>query len=153
MKRYLLALAFLTLFTYAKGNDDGLDLTQTLRVDYIFSGTDKTQDIALAELCSIEGWAGRRVNMDKLPLRGNGQVIMSVRDDSGEFGKVVYAMSFSTLFQEWQATEEATRIKKAFENVFLLPMPSKEAQVTVRLFDFHDNVSCEISHVVNPSDI
>ena len=154
MKRVLLlTLALFALVTSAKGNDDGLDLTRTLRVDYIFSGTDKTQDIALAELCSIEGWAGRRVNMDKLPLRGNGQVIMSVRDGSGEFGKVVYEMSFSTLFQEWQATEEATRIKKAFENVFLLPMPSKEAQVTVRLFDFHDNVSCEFSHVVNPSDI
>ena len=153
MKRFLLSLAFLALVVSAKGNDEGLDLSRTLRVDYIFSGTDKTQDIALAELCSIDGWAGRRVNMDKLPLRGNGQVIMSVRDDSGEFGKVVYEMSFSTLFQEWQATEEATRTKKAFENVFLLPMPSREAQVTVRLFDFHDNVSCEFSHVVNPSDI
>ena len=153
MKRFLLSLAFLALVISAKGNDDGLDLSRTLRVDYIFSGTDKTQDIALAELCSIDGWAGRRVNMDKLPLRGNGQVFMSVRDDSGEFGKVVYEMSFSTLFQEWQATEEATRTKKAFENVFLLPMPSREAQVTVRLFDFHDNVSCEFSHIVNPSDI
>ena len=153
MKRFLLSLAFLALVISAKGNDEGLDLSRTLRVDYIFSGTDKTQDIALAELCSIDGWAGRRVNMDKVPLRGNGQVIMSVRDDSGEFGKVVYEMSFSTLFQEWQATEEATRTKKAFENVFLLPMPSREAQVTVRLFDFHDNVSCEFSHVVNPSDI
>ena len=145
--------AFATPVASAAGAVDGLDLNRTLRVDYIFSGTDKTQEIALAELCSIDGWAGRRVNMDKVPLRGNGQVIMSVRSGSGEFDTVVYEMSFSTLFQEWQATEEATTTKKAFENVFLLPMPSREAKVTVKLFDFHDNVSCEYSHIVNPEDI
>ena len=91
--------AFATPVASAAGAVDGLDLNRTLRVDYIFSGTDKTQEIALAELCSIDGWAGRRVNMDKVPLRGNGQVIMSVRSGSGEFDTVVYEMSFSTLFQ------------------------------------------------------
>ena len=45
---------------------------RTLRLDYIFSGTDKTCDIALSQLRSIDGWAGRRANLDKLPLRGNG---------------------------------------------------------------------------------
>ena len=137
------------------GDADGaLNLDKTLRVNYIFTGTAKDQEIALAELCSIDGWAGRRVNMDKLPLRGNGQVIMSVRStEGGPFDRIVYEMSFSSLFQEWQATEEATTTRKSFENSFLLPMPSAEACVTVRLFDFHDNVSCEYSHIVNPSDI
>ena len=133
---------------------EGLDLDRTLRVDYIFSGTDKTQEIALSELRSIDGWAGRRVNMDKFPLKGNGQIEMSIRStEGGDFDKVVYANSFSTLFQEWQATEEATTTRKSFENVFLLPMPSVEAKVTVRLFDFHDNVSCEYTHTVKPGDI
>ena len=43
---------------------------QTLRVDYIFSGTDKSQEISLDEMSRFEGWAGRRVNLDKAPLRG-----------------------------------------------------------------------------------
>ncbi|MBQ6253167.1 MAG: peptidase M64 [Bacteroidales bacterium] len=134
--------------------DSPLDLSRTLRLNYIFSGTATEQDISLAELCSIDGWAGRRVNMDKLPLRGNGQVIMEVRsEEGGEFDKVVYKISFSTLFQEWQATEEATTTRKSFENVFLVPMPSREARLTVRLFDFHGGVSREYSHVVNPKDI
>ena len=121
--------------------DSPLDLSRTLRLNYIFSGTATEQDISLAELCSIDGWAGRRVNMDKLPLRGNGQVIMEVRsEEGGEFDKVVYKISFSTLFQEWQATEEATTTRKSFENVFLVPMPSREARLTVRLFDFHGGV-------------
>ena len=157
MKKIIILLASISLVSLPAFSQSGdgapLDLERTLRVNYIFSGTDKTQDISLAELCSIDGWAGRRVNLDKVPLRGNGQVTMSVKGPDGGFDQVVYRTSFSTLFQEWQATEEATTTKKAFENVFLLPMPAGEAQITVKLFDFHGNVSCEYSHVVNPDDI
>ena len=159
MKRTVLAMAAILAMTAFRAPGDevpvnGLNLDRTLRVNYIFTGTDKEQEISLAELCSIEGWAGRRVNMDKVPLRGNGQVVLSVRSkDGGPFDKVVYKMSFSSLFQEWQATEEATVTRKSFENVFLLPMPAVEASVTVRLFDFHGGVSCEYTHRVDPTDI
>lgn len=148
----LLASLMLAL-TGGREEEKFLDLDRTLRVNCIFSGTNKTQEIALAELCSIDGWAGRRVNMDKVPVRGNGQVIMEMKSDGDSFDRTVYMTSFSTLFQEWQATEEATATRKSFENVFLLPMPSREARITVRLFDFHGQVSCEMSHVVKPDDI
>ena len=122
---------------------------KTLRVDYIFSGDDKTQEISLDEMSCFEGWAGRRVNMDSIPVRGNGQI--SLADKAT--GKVLYRQSFSTLFQEWQTTEEATRVRKAFENVFLLPMPSAPAEVTVQLYDFKGNVAATLSHTADPSDI
>ena len=122
---------------------------KTLRVDYIFSGTAKSQDISLDEMSSFDGWAGRRVNLDKAPLRGNGQI--SMRDVAT--GEILYVQSFSTLFQEWQATEEATRVRKSFENVFLLPMPSSKALVKVELYDFRGGVSASLTHMVDPSDI
>jgi hypothetical protein len=121
----------------------------TLRVDYIFSGTDKTCDIALGELKRLDGWAGRRVNMTEVPLRGNGQLLMT----DAASGDTLYRMSFCTLFQEWQATEEATRVRRSFENVFLLPMPAKPANIEVKLFDFHENVAGRMTHTVDPSDI
>ena len=110
---------------------------RTLRVDYIFSGTDKTQEISLDEMSSFDGWAGRTTNMDTVAVRGNGQITLTDKST----GKVLYRQSFSTLFQEWQTTEEATRVRKAFENVFLLPMPSAPAEVKVELYDFRGNVS------------
>ena len=122
---------------------------RTLRVDYIFSGDDKIQEISLDEMSCFEGWAGRRVNMDSVPVRGNGQI--SLTDKAT--GKVLYRQSFSTLFQEWQTTEEATRVRRAFENVFLLPMPSAPAEVTVLLYDFKGNVSATLTHTADPSDI
>ena len=122
---------------------------RTLRVDYIFSGNNRSCSIALDELGCFDGWAGRRVHLDSLALRGNGQIRMH----DAQTGKLLYCNSFSTLFQEWQATEEATRVSKSFENVFLLPMPSVPVDVTVVLFDFHREITARLTHRVDPADI
>ena len=121
----------------------------TLVVQYTFSGTDKSCDIAVDELLRTPGWAGRTRRLDQVPLRGNGQIRMTRRSD----GQVLYRMSFSTLFQEWQATEEATRVRKSFENVFQLPMPDAPVDITVELYDFHDRVAASLTHPVDPDDI
>ena len=122
---------------------------RTLRVDYVFTGTDKEQQIALDEMSCFDGWAGRTVNMDKVPVRGNGQICMT----DLQTGKVLYRQAFSTLFQEWQTTEEATRVRKSFENVFLLPMPETKVELKVELYGFTGGVSASFAHVVDPTDI
>lgn len=122
---------------------------QTLRVDYIFSGTDKSAEISLDEMSCFDGWAGRRVNLNDVPVRGNGQICMV----ACQTGDTLYRHSFSTLFQEWQTTEEATRVRKSFENVFLLPMPSEKAIVSVEIYDFYGNVYASLKHAVDPSDV
>ena len=123
--------------------------TQTLRVDYMFSGTDKSVEISLDEMSCFDGWAGRRTNLKEVPVRGNGQICMT----DAQTGDTLYRMSFSTLFQEWQTTEEATMVRKSFENVFLLPMPTTKAKVNVHLYDFFGNIVAALNHVVDPSDI
>ncbi len=122
---------------------------QTLRVDYMFSGTDKSVEISLDEMSRFDGWAGRRNNLKEVPVRGNGQIFMT----DAQTGDTLYRMSFSTLFQEWQTTEEATKVRKAFENVFLLPMPSVKARVNVHLYDFFGNIVASLNHEVDPSDV
>ena len=123
--------------------------TQTLRVDYIFSGTDKASEISFDEMSCFDGWAGRRVNLKDVPVRGNGQILMT----DAQTGDTLYRQSFSTLFQEWQTTEEATKVRKSFENVFLLPMPQSNAKVKVEIYDFYGNVCASLKHDVDPKDI
>ena len=122
---------------------------QTLRVDYMFSGTDKSVEISLDEMSRFDGWAGRRTNLTEVPVRGNGQICMT----DVQTGDTLYRMSFSTLFQEWQTTEEATKVRKSFENVFLLPMPTAKAKVNVHLYDFFGNIVASLNHIVDPLDI
>ena len=122
---------------------------RTLRVDYTFTGTDRSASIAVDELKCFDGWAGRRVNLADVPLQGNGQVLMT----SHETGDTLYRQAFSTLFQEWQATEEATRTCKSFEAVFLFPMPEGKADIKVELYDFHGATAASLVHMVDPQDI
>lgn len=124
-------------------------LDATLRTDYTFTGTAKTQIIALDELRKCDGWYGRRVNLDAVPLRGNGQLTMT----DSETGTVIYRTSFSTLFQEWQTSEEATKVQRCFENVFQLPMPSRDVDVKVELYNTHDEVVGRYQHHVKVDDI
>ena len=139
----------LVLALFALTANAAENVERTLRVDYIFSGTDRSQEISLDEMLCFDGWAGRRVNLTEAPLKGNGQI--SLTDLAT--GTVLYRQAFSTLFQEWQTTEEATRLRKSFENVFLVPMPTQKAVVKVELYDFRGGVSASLSHVVDPSDV
>ncbi len=143
MKRMISALVALALSIAMYAQD------KTLRVDYIFSGTDRASEISLDRMYSFDGWAGRRTNLDKVPVKGNGQISMT----DIATGQVLYMLPFSTLFQEWQTSEEATQVRKSFENTFLLPMPAARALVKVELYDFFGNVAASLKHVVDPSDI
>lgn len=150
LRNIITAICFATAVSAAASVDfDQWFTDNTLRTDYVFSGTSKVQSIALDELRSSKGWYGRRVNLDEVPLRGNGQITMT----DAETGTVIYRMSFSTLFQEWQTSEEATRVVKSFENCFQLPMPRHDADVKVHLYDTHDRVTAEFTHRVKVDDI
>lgn len=122
---------------------------RTLRLDYTFAGSDVIQEIFVDELVSLPHWYGRRERLAELPLKGNGQITMRSKADE----TVIYRHSFSTLFQEWLATDEAKQTQKSFENVFLVPFPKDSVEIKVELFDYHDNVVNSLTHTVDPKDI
>lgn len=121
----------------------------TLRVDYCFYGTSKASAEALDGMWVTPHWAGRRHHLDQLPLQGNGQI--ELRDAATQ--QLLYVSSFSTLFQEWLATDEAASVSRSFENVLLLPFPRRDAIITVRLFDAQHRVQAELQHPLRVSDI
>ena len=122
---------------------------KTLRTDYIFTGNARQQEVCLDELSMLPQWAGRRHHLSELPLAGNGEITMKDKAT----GTVIYRTSFSSLFQEWLGEEEATRVKKGFENSFLLPFPKKEAIVTISLKNAHQQVSASLTHEIRPDDV
>lgn len=121
----------------------------TLRIDYIFSGNARQQEISVDELRVSKGWAGRILHTDSVPLAGNGQLTLR----HAATGEVLYRTSFSTLFQEWLGTEEATRTRRAFENVFLLPLPTDSARIEIELYDFKQQPIARLCHTFYPDDI
>jgi hypothetical protein len=152
-KRTLLWMVLATmLFQFARVNAQDFDRyfqDKTLRIDYIFSGNRNTQHIAVEELLVSPKWYGKRQRLADVPMEGNGQITM--RDHKTH--RIIYKNSFSTLFQEWQEEPEALRLDKAFENVFLVPMPKDTADITLDLRNNRRQISASLTHQVVPSDI
>ena len=152
MPLLLLALSLLCCNSVVAQNSPHFEdhfIDRTLRLDYTFSGDSATQQLYVDELSQSPHWFGKRQRLNELPLRGNGQVTVCdhVTHDT------LYRQSFSTLFQEWLATDEAKHTRKSFENVFLVPFPRRTIDITVELHDYHDRVNASMTHTVDPEDI
>lgn len=120
----------------------------TLRVDYILGGKNNAVTASLYGQSKTPGWAGRRHSLDRLPYTGNGQVTV-IDPQSGD---TLYRNSFSTLFQEWLATEEATATPRAMEHTVLVPLPKNPAKICLTLLDSRHDVIAEIDHIYRPDD-
>ena len=136
------------LATYAQGFDEWFE-DKTLRLDYVFAGDAAHQELYVDQLVQMPHWYGRRTRLAELPLKGNGQITLRLHGTQ----QIIYRHSFSTLFQEWLATDEAKHTQRSFENVFLVPFPRDTVDVTVELMDFHDKVQASMTHTVVPTDI
>ena len=150
VKRYLFVLlvCLCGLTVQAQVFDEWFE-DRTLRLDYVFAGDVQHQQLYVDQLVQMPRWYGRRTHLAELPLAGNGQI--TVRSHRSQ--QVIYRHSFSTLFQEWLATDEAKHTQRSFENVFLVPFPLDTVDITVQLFDFHNHVQATMTHTVSPSDV
>jgi len=121
----------------------------TLRLDYIFAGNEKEQQIYLEHLYKQSLWAGRKNRLSEKFLNGNGQ--LTVRDHASQ--EVIYVWTFSTLFQEWLQYDEAKTTNRAFECSYNVPYPKAKVDITLTLTDNHGKVTTSMTHTVDPTDI
>ncbi len=149
MKRFFLLMLGLAVAIAAEAQDFSTHFhNKTLRIDYHFVGNAEQQIVALDELASEKGWAGRRVNLSKVPVRGNGDIkVIDI-----ESGEVLYRNAFSSLFQEWLVTDEAKEVTKSFEATFLVPFPKKEVFVEITLLSNEGEKQASLRHKVTPDD-
>lgn len=120
----------------------------TLRVDYIFGGGPSGVKTMLASQSKQKGWAGRRRRLKDVPVAGNGTVMVT----DPQTGDTLYRNTFSSLFQEWIYTPEAEEKDMAFENSFLVPLPKREADITISLRGNRHEEIGRISHRYRPDD-
>lgn len=149
-----ISFIFLALATMLSANAhvdfDKYFCDSTLRIDYIFEGAAKSDDcnVSVKALHKSPSWAGRKVNLDQLPVEGNGQIVMC----DAMSGDTIYMTSFSSLFQEWMV-ESDTVARRAYENTFLVPMPQRNAYIDIKLMNNRRQVMANTRHHINPSDI
>lgn len=152
LKAYFTCIALLSFVLSAAGENVNFDkffCDSTLRLDYTFTGNACQQMIGLKNKFVTENWAGRRHNLQNLPLKGNGELIMT---DSIS-GKVIYATSFSSLFIEWLDTDEAKSTTISMEHTVLVPMPKRTVMICVKLYNHRGETTSVTYHPLRPDNI
>jgi hypothetical protein len=121
---------------------------RTMRVDYVHSGNALSEHFALS-----------RVLVEPLPCPGNparpidttnrGVNLFEVVDPKTQ--RILYSRGFSTIFGEWQTTEEAQKTTRAFEESLRFPMPAHPVRIRILKRDERNQFSVVWSFDVDPS--
>jgi hypothetical protein len=121
----------------------------TLRVDLFHTGT-KGEERFTLDRALLEGpWPGHRVNLiDTLNL---GEYLLGVTDRATNI--LIYSRGFSSLFNEWQTTDEALAgVYRTFSESVRFPSPFRAFRVALsrrdRRMEFHEVFSV----VIDPAD-
>ena len=124
-------------------------LTETMRVDYFHTGTKGTETISLDKVYREGPWPGSMSSLvDTLNL---GEYIFRITDITTN--ALIYSRGYSTLFNEWQTTDEATGgIYRTFHETVRFPYPVRKIQLTIARRDrqmiFHEIFSTTIDPAI-----
>lgn len=122
---------------------------QTMRLDYYHTGQASQQTFSVD-----------RVVLEPLPWPGKvdghvdssnlGTFVFEVRDR--ESGKLLYSRGFSSIFAEWQTTEEARRSSRTFHESLRFPAPASPVVVSVKQRDAKNGFQTVWTTEINPAD-
>lgn len=114
-------------------------LTKTMRVDYFHTGTKGLEAISLDKVYEEGPWPGSTINLlDGLNL---GEYLVRVYDEATT--ALIFSRGYSTMFNEWQTTDEAlAEVHRTFHETVRFPYPKRKVQLTISRRDkkmiFHE---------------
>jgi hypothetical protein len=135
----VVALVSLVATTFSSPTFDKFFSNKTLRVDYFHTGTKGQEYFSLDEAIEEGDWPGSRSNLiDTLNL---GEFMARVFD--AQTNELIFSRGFSSIFNEWQTTDEALRgIFRTFSESVRLPFPKRKIQFTIarrdKRMEFHE---------------
>ncbi len=98
-----------------------------LRVDYLLTGTDTTAEVLFGQIKKEPAYGGSPEKLTSGPDYGTYRYRLYERST----GKLIFSRGFCPLFQEWQTTGEAKKMKRSFYQVARLPYPRVQVKFTV----------------------
>jgi IgA Peptidase M64/Peptidase M64 N-terminus len=120
---------------------------RTIRVDYFHSGDAAKEEFALDGVLLEGDWAGR---LDR-PLDDTnlGKYFFEVIDRKSN--RVLYSRGFASIYGEWETTDEAKEVRRAFHESVRFPDPGAAVQVVIKKRD-RQNAFREVwSVIVDPA--
>lgn len=120
---------------------------KTLRLDYYHTGNDTSDSFSIDELIEEPFWGGSKVNLlDKFDY---GKYKFIVKDYQS--GIEIYSRTYSTLFSEWQTTDEAKQTIKSFSETIIFPYPKNPVVVEFYSRDKKNVLYKKFEYIVDPN--
>lgn len=123
------------LFAQEKIKFDDYFLPKTLRFDYIHAGNSSSETIYFEKLKEEPHWGGSQTNT--INPYNYGEYRYLVYDYQTD--KLIFSQTYATLFQEWQATEEAKNTDRSFYETIIMPFPKAKIKLVIQKRDKKNN--------------
>ena len=146
--KIVLFFLFITLSVYPQFKFEHYFLDKTLRLDYFHSGDSENDFYSFDELLEEPFWGGSKNNL--IDDFDYGNYKFTVRDIKSNL--VIYSRTYSTLFKEWQTTEEAKNTSRTFSETVVFPFPQQPVRVEFFGRDENNKFDKKFSYVVDPGD-
>jgi len=103
-------------------------IDKSLRMDYLIAGSSEASTVFFKQYKEEPFWGGSQVNLiDKFDL-GDYRVLMSDSSSS----KLIYSRGFSSLFYEWQDTDQAKLRERSFYESVVMPFPKQTTKIKIQ---------------------
>jgi len=147
MKLVLFLLLFIPI-TYSQIDFDDYFEDKTLRLDYFHTGDSLNDYYSIDELIEEPYWGGSKVNLiDKFSY---GRYKFEVYEEASN--TLIYSRGYSTLFNEWQTTEEAKHTTKTFSETVVFPFPKNPVVVKFYGHNRKNELLKKFEYRINPEN-
>lgn len=148
MKQILIIILLFSNLIFSQIKFEDYFFNKTLRLDYFHTGNSKEDSYSFDELIEEPYWGGSKVNL--LDQFDYGKYKFVVRDK--ESFKEIYSRTYSTLFGEWQTTEEAKLTDKTFSETVTFPYPKNPVVVEFYSRDRKNILNKKFEYIVDPEN-
>lgn len=148
MRITLASVLLISFNIFSQKNYNEYFENKTLRLDYYHTGNSTEDSYSFDELIEEPYWGGSKVNLiDKFNY---GKYKFVVKDI--ESGNEVYSRTYSTLFSEWQTTEESKKTIKSFSETVTFPFPKKSVVIEFYSRDKKNILHKKFEYTVDPKN-
>lgn len=146
MKKFLILFLIAVSALSAQIKFDDYFISKTLRMDFFHTGDKDTEIISFDKLIEEEYWSGsEKILIDPFNY---GNYMLYVFDAASNY--LIYSRGFSTLFQEWQSTEEAKTTFRSMSGSVIMPFPKNKIRVEIQRRERNNSFSKKFEYYVDP---
>lgn len=132
---------------FAQVKFDDYFLNKSMRFDYFHSGNHQHDYYTFDELIEEPFWGGSKVNLiDTISFGNYMYYVFDLRSN-----KLIFSKGYSTLFKEWQTTEESKKISRTFSETLLFPYPKDSVKIEICDRDKKNNFQKRYEFIVDPN--